>query len=262
MATSTKREARTRTQNRRKTKETCNRIATGADKTVNRLKRGNVRGNGNGKATTKIVAIRPLVQKEMTVTIRGDRPLLVNNKMSVAEALAEKYDPASGGKSGTPEPAPRTPDEQYAGSFYVLPDSKYPAPDPRGRYGVPASGIKKCMCSAIRTTGITDNTTIGLISKSFWVMEDAGGLCLIKGKPQRDERIVIINGKVPRMAYRARWDEWSMKLRIKFNPLVLSEEAIVNLLMYAGQYIGLCELRAEKKQGQCGGFVADVPKAK
>lgn len=240
--------------------------AGGNSKVVNRLKRGNVRGNGSAKAEkkpeTKVIRIPALLQKEMTVTIVGDRPLLVNNKMSVAEELAEQYDPASGGKSGSPKPRPRSPDEQYAGSFYTLPDSKYPAPSPKGRYGVPASGIKKCVCAAIRTTGITDNTTIGLISNSFWVMEDDGGLCLIKGKPVRDVRPVIINQKVPRMAHRARWDEWSIKLRIKFNPLVLSEEAIVNLLMYAGQYIGLCELRAQKKQGSCGGFVADMPKAK
>jgi len=241
-----------------------------ATATTNRIKKAQ-RSNGaatkakaaKGRTVTKVITIPALVQKEMTVLIVGDRPLLVNNKMAVAVELAERYDPNSGGATGDVKPAPRTPSEQYEGSFYVLPDSKYPAPHPKGRYGVPASGIKKCMCSAVGLTGITDNPTIGRIQRSFWVMEDAGGFCLIKGKPEHDERMTQPkNMSVPKMAHRARWDKWSIKLRIKFNPLVLSEGAIVNLLMHAGQYIGLCELRAEKKQGSCGGFVVDVPKAK
>jgi hypothetical protein len=241
---------------------------------VNRLKglkAGGVRGNGQAatkakprkEVAAKVIIIPALMQKEMTVTIVGDRPLLVNNKMSVAESLAAQYDPSSGGATGTVKPAPRTPDEQYAGSFYVMPDSKYPAPHPKGRYGVPASGIRKCMCTAIGLTGITDNKSIGRVQRSFWIMEDIAGLCLIKGRPQHDERMTQPRDmKVPKMAHRARWDEWSIKLRIKFNPLVLSEEGVVNLLMHAGQYVGLCEMRAEKKQGACGGFVADLPKGK
>lgn len=214
------------------------------------------------ESETKLITIPPLQQKEMAVTIRGDRPLLVNNKMSVAEDLDEVYG-GEGGKTGKVKPRARTPDEQYAGSFYVLPDSKYPAPDPRGRYGVPASGIKKCICAAVGLTGTTNNTDIGRIQKSFYVMEDAGGLCLIKGTPVRDRRMTQPkNMTVPKMAHRARWDEWEINLRIKFNPLVLSEESVVNLLMHAGQYIGLCEMRAEKKQGSCGGFVVDIPKGK
>ena len=59
------------------------------------------------------------------------------------------------------------------------------------------------------------------------------------------------------MRHRPMFHDWSIKLRVKFNPSVLTPEAIVNLFMHAGQYVGLCEMRAEKKQGQCGGFFVE-----
>ncbi len=80
---------------------------------------------------------------------------------------------------------------------------------------------------------------------------------MIKGKFIRDFRYAGIgkNNAVPDPRDRPLWPEWSIKLRILFNKKTLSEEQMVNLAMHAGQYVGLCEMRAEKKQGECGGFV-------
>lgn len=208
----------------------------------------------NGEAQTHMVTIPALQQKTSKLILVGDRPLLVNNKLSVAQAIADRYGP-DGDPTQKHKPSGA---QQYLNSFYTLPDSKHDAPHPKGRYGVPASGIKKCACSAIRTTGCTDNTTIGLIAKSFWVMEDSGGLCLIKHKGfEEDVRPVNIGSgakTVPDMRHRVRFDEWQLEIMVRYNAKVLTPEAIVNLFMHAGQYIGLCELRAEKKQGMCGGF--------
>lgn len=226
---------------------------TAVKKTAKRLRMAD---NGEPEPIHSVL-IPELKQAEFHLWLLGDRPLMVNNKLNVAVTIAELYG-GPGGKSSSVKPVPRTVEQQYADAFYVMPDSKYPAPHPKGRYGVPASGIKKCACSAIRTTGITDNTTIGLIGKSFWVMEDGGGFCLIEGKFTHDVRAVNIGSgakTVPAMRHRPIWNDWQMKLRIKYNAKVLSPEQIVNLFMHAGQYIGLCELRAEKKQGACGGFV-------
>ena len=213
--------------------------------------------DGGGNGMTHAVLIPPLNQAEFTLLLIGDRPLMVNNKLNVAESIAEQY--SGTGKAGAVKSVKPTPEEQYKNAFYEMEDSPQPAPSPKGRYGVPASGIKKCVCSAIRTTGITDNVTIGLIAKSFWVMEDKGGLCEIKGKFKRDKRPVNIGSMAktsPEIRYRPSWDKgWRIKILVKYNAKVLTPEAIVNLFMHAGQYIGLCEMRAEKKQGACGGFV-------
>jgi hypothetical protein len=208
-----------------------------------------------------LISIPPLMQAEIHLVLVGDRPLLVNNKLAVAEELDATYGP---GARRTVPKAPPTPEECYIRSFYVLPDSKYAAPSLKARYGVPCSGIKKCACSAIRSTGITDNTTVGLIQRSFWVLEDSGGLCLLQFKRlEHDVRAVNIGSgqkTVPRMAHRPIFFDWRINIRIKYNPLTLSPETLFNLFMYAGQCIGLCELRAEKKQGQCGGFIVEAGK--
>ena len=219
----------------------------------------------DGKPATKAkaekvrVVIPPLQQKQMKLTIIGDRPLLVNNKMGIAKRIADQYG-GPGGKSGSIKPEALTVAEQDAFAFYVLPDSKHDAPHAKGRYGVPRSGISKCFGAAIRCTGENDNTTIGLIRKSFDILGDCGGLCLLQHKGfEQDERPVNIGSSrktVPQMRFRPLfYAGWKIVLVINFNPKVLTESSIVNLAMHAGQYIGLCELRKEKGQGECGGFV-------
>ncbi len=204
----------------------------------------------------KRIEIPALQQGEIILRLIGDRPLMVNNKFAVAQALAEDYG-GIGGKTAAVKRAKPTPEQMYINAFYVLPDSKYPAPHPKGRYGVPASGLRKCFCTAIRATGITDNTLVGLIAKSFSVLADCGGLCLIHGDFEKDIRFASIGqgAKVmPDMRYRPIWKKWEIHVKVLYNCKVLSPEQMVNLAMHAGQYVGLCEMRAEKKQGECGGF--------
>lgn len=221
-------------------------------------------GKENGKAKPganqveqrKLINIPSVEQGELLVTIKGDSPLLVNNKMNVAESIAEQY--SGKGKSGYVKPGPISDDERYAMAFYVLPSSKFQPPSPKGLYGIPASGLKKCADKAIRTTGINDNTTIGVISRSFRVMADEAGLCKLKFKSiERDVRPVNIGSgqkTVPQMRHRPMFHGWTVDLKIRYNVKVITAEQIVNLLMHAGLYIGWGELRAEKKQGECGGF--------
>jgi hypothetical protein len=126
-------------------------------------KRAVKKSNGKGSnETTHLVSIPKLKLVDTVIILKGDRPLLVNNKMGIAERIANQYD---GGGVTKPKLEALSPDEQYVLAFYVLPGSKFVPPSPKGSYGIPASGLKKCVCSAIRTAGFTDNTTIGLIGK-------------------------------------------------------------------------------------------------
>ncbi len=185
----------------------------------------------------------------------GDSPLLLNNKLSVAWAIAARY---QGGKTKHVDFEEPTPDEAYAGAFYTLPSSPHPAPHAKGLYGVPASGIKKCLQKGIRPAGFTDNTTIGQIQKAFRVLEDEGGMCLIRHNGfSRDARPVNVGSgakTVPNIRHRPIFPEWEIHVKIIFNQRILNVEQLCNLILYAGQYIGICELRAEKAQGECGGF--------
>jgi len=210
-----------------------------------------------GNGAVRRIDIPPLMQGQIRLQLIGDRPLLVNNKLNVADDVAAQYSGA--GKAARIKKDPLSIEEQYRRAFYVLPSSKYQAPDKRAKYGIVASGTKKCVCAAIRTTGITDNTTIGLISNSFWVLADEAGLCKITfDKLEMDTRPVNIGSgqkTVPQMRYRPMFHGWKCTVSVTYNPKVLGPEQIINLFMHAGQYIGWGELRAQKKQGECGGFV-------
>jgi len=213
----------------------------------------------------RVIQIPKLEQKAIILRLIGDAPLLVNNKLSVAYDIAKKY--SGSGKTKKPNLPPRTEDQEYVGSFYVLPVSPHSAPHKKGLYGVPASGFKKCLQKGIRPAGFTDNTTIGEIDKGFRVCADNGGLCLLRHNGfEKDTRPVNIGSgqkTVPQLRHRAIFAEWEIHLRFIFNVNKLSEEQLANLAMYAGAYIGMCEMRAEKRQGECGGFVVggweDVP---
>jgi len=217
-------------------------------------------GNGKGR-----VEIQPLDMDYVVIRIAGDSPLMMNNKAACVEEVNARYSSVGGGKAKVPKKE-KTIDSVYQGAFYTLPSSPGQPPAPNGLYGIPASGMKKCICSAIRPAGFSDNTTIGLIGKSFRVLPDEGGLILLRHNGfAMDTRAVAVGttGKMPELRYRPIFPEWECHLRITFNRAVLSIESLGNLLQHAGQYIGWGELRAEKKQGECGGFVvtdAKLPK--
>jgi len=212
---------------------------------------------------TRLLEIPPLQQEEIELILVGDRPLMVNNKMNVAEEIADTYG-GPGGKAASRIKRKATPDEAYARAFYVMPSSKHAPPNLKAEYGIPASGLKKCADKAIRTTGITDNTSVGEIAKSFFVLADEGGLIGIKfDRLERDIRPVNVGSgqkTVPQMRHRPMFYGWSLKIRLVYNPLKVTPESLANLFNHAGQYIGLCEMRAEKKQGECGGFIVQASK--
>jgi len=216
---------------------------------------GSAGSNGDGQTIRKELYIPKLNQGYAELWIEGDSPLLCNNKLNVAEEVAAIYDSSKG---HTIKKEKATPEEQYARAFYVMPSSKHPAPHPKGRYGVPTSGIKKCICSGIRQTGISDNTTVGLLQKAIKVLADDGGLSEIHfDRLEHDIRPVNIGSgtkTVPQMRHRPAFYGWKIKLLIKYNRMLISEEQLLNIIEHAGQYVGLCEMRAEKKQGECGGF--------
>ncbi len=221
----------------------------------NRLPKNGENG-ASKKSDVKIINIAAPEKSFIELLLVGDRPLLVNNKMNVAQELSDTYS-GEGGKTGQPKPPRASDDVRYAKAFYVMSNSKHQPPHPKGKYGIPSSGIKKCVDKAIRLTGISDNSAIGSISRSFSVMAEGAGLCPITfDKLERDIRPVNIGQSktVPEMRHRPMFHGWKCKVRVHYNPRILTAESLINLFMFGGAWVGLCELRAEKKQGECGGF--------
>lgn len=219
----------------------------------------NGRDTKKKKEPRKIIEIPAPEQRVVELLLVGDRPLLVNNKMNVAEELDERYS-GEGGKSGS-VPAPhRSKDESYLMAFYVMPSSKFKPPNPKGKYGIPSSGINKCFCAGIRQSGINDNVSVGMLQKAVQIMTDEAGMCQITfDRIERDVRSVSKgrNSSLPEMRHRPMFHGWKCKIKVRYNPKIISLEGLINIFNYAGMWIGLCELRAQKASGECGGFVVE-----
>jgi len=223
------------------------------------------KSDANGKTPKSLrVSIPQMQVNQFELTLVGTKPLMVNNKMNVAEELADVYT-GTGGKTGSARQVQKVSvDEQYARAFYVMPNSRLKPPNPKGKYGIPTSGINKCLNAAVSACGYTDNRIIGIIQRSFQIHGGPGGLTEIQfDKLVHDARPVAIGSKkTPQMRHRPMFIGWQCTVLIEFNPAILTPESIVNIGMHAGFYIGLCEMRAQKHMGECGGFVCHTGKVR
>jgi len=192
--------------------------------------------------TTK-VSIPPIDFRTVRITLIGETPLLVHK---FSEKSKREMDDKQQGAAKQKKSA-RIPVEEFRASLYEMPGKK-------GKYGMPAGGVKLCAVSACRyTDGLKMTQALG----SFHVMEDAGGLIEIQGdKPVMDDRIVRIGNfgsKVAQTRYRGRFDNWKISFNVKYNARSISAEQLLNLYENAGFSVGLCEYRPEKK-GNLGMF--------
>jgi hypothetical protein len=205
------------------------------------------------------VSLSALMSKEAIFNIAnfwlvGDTPLICHSWSEKArrEMLSKQVRAVKPGKE------PRDPEADYISSLYEM------SP---GVYGFPVTGIKNCiLASAHRDKGIARTSVLSsLFLKADMVRVRpamAGAICdmpLVRvwsGKPEmREDMVKIGQGlqKVASLAYRAQFTHWAIKLTAKFNPKILTPEALAFLIQESGIACGLGEWRNERK-GVFGSF--------
>jgi hypothetical protein len=60
------------------------------------------------------------------------------------------------------------------------------------------------------------------------------------------EDAVTIGINTRGLAYRPEYAEWQLRVRIEFNPRIVSEEQLLALISQAGWGVGICEGRPER----------------
>lgn len=63
------------------------------------------------------------------------------------------------------------------------------------------------------------------------------------------------------LRFRGQFDEWETELTVQHCPQILATEMIFQLIRYAGMFVGIGEMRPEKKVGSFGTFTFDPNKA-
>lgn len=188
---------------------------------------------GKQEAMPTSIVIPKISVNEMQVEIVGTSPLLVHAwDVKSIEMIARKQQK----KAQTAKEA-RNPEAEFDASRYISTD-KWD--------GVPSSGLKAALVAACR---VVDGLPMTMAKRMLFVKSDGRtdkglGLCrIISGDPKMDTQMVRIAQGTSDIRYRARYDTWSMILRIEFLANTISAEQVVNLLETAGYSEGLCEYR-------------------
>jgi len=137
----------------------------------------------------------------------------------------------------------RNPQAEFLAARYV---------DEQGRECAPITAIKKSIISA--ATAFEDITKVALRQAIFVDSEVAPGSPLVPierhdgslaiGVMREDAVTIGINTRG--LTYRPEYKEWQLRVRIEFNPRLVSEDQLLALVDQAGWGIGICEGRPEK----------------
>jgi len=139
--------------------------------------------------------------------------------------------------------AERVPSDEFKAARYL---------DAEGRECVPVTALKKAIISA--ATAFDDLTKVALRQAVFVDPQATPGGSLVpietyKGKPAAGvmrEDAVTIGINTRGLAYRPAYDEWQLRVRVEFNPRLVSEEQLLALIDQAGWGVGICEGRPER----------------
>lgn len=186
--------------------------------------------------------------------IVGDTPVITHawSEKAKREMLQKQVKATKAGKEA------RDPQADFVSSLYEMGD---------GVYGFPATGVKNCILSAAhKDKGIARSNVMA----ALWINADmvrvrpalAGAVCdmpllrIYGSAPEMREDMVKIGAglqKTANLSYRAQFTVWALKVTGRFNPTVLSEEALAFLIQESGFSSGLGEWRNERK-GMFGAF--------
>ena len=209
--------------------------------------------NGTGKTAPdgeeRVIQIRPLRIRHLTVPIRGTQPLITNKFSDEAE---RKLQESQQGPKIKAAKAARNPDDEFLAARYVISE----ASDWRADVcGFPASGIKKAMVAgAMRVTEAKGTWVRAVVNV---VGEEDTGLVIIKADAPKMRTDHVVQAGRGNLRYRPAFFPWSMDVALTFNEDEIGAEDVVELLQIAGFSIGIGDWRPEKN-GQFGTFEVDL----
>jgi hypothetical protein len=124
--------------------------------------------------------------------------------------------------------------------------------DGNARECAPLTAIKKALVSA--ATAFDDLTKVGLRQAVFVMAAGDPSASLVPiemhdGTPaigvMREDAVTIgINTRG--LTYRPCYDEWQLRVKIEYNPRIVSKEQLLALVDQAGWGVGICEGRPER----------------
>lgn len=137
----------------------------------------------------------------------------------------------------------RNPTAEFLAARYV---------DDGGRECAPITALKKSIITA--ASAFDDLTKVGLRQALFVDSILSPGAALVPIETHANapavgvmrEDAVTIGINTRGLTYRPMYPEWKLKIRIEFNPRLVSQDQILALVDQAGWGVGICEGRPER----------------
>lgn len=220
------------------------------------------------KAQTGPVSLASLLSKkpifhQATFWLVGDTPLIVHAWSE--KAKREMLEKQVGAVRSAREK--RDPESDYKSSLYEMGS---------GKYGFPVTGVKNCLlASAHKDKGIARSAVMASLFLDADMVRVgpalAGAICdmplvrIWSGPPEMREDMVKIGSglnKIASLAYRGQFTHWGLRISARFNPTILSADALAFIVQESGLACGLGEWRNERR-GIFGAFhLADAEEEK
>lgn len=137
----------------------------------------------------------------------------------------------------------RKPEEEFKAAKYI---------DASGRECAPVTAIKKSLITAATAM---DGLTKVALRQAIFVAPTADPSSMLIPIEKHDgslatgimrEDAVTIGINTRGLSYRPEYPEWQLRVSIEFNPRLISEEQLKELIDQAGWGVGICEGRPEK----------------
>ena len=176
---------------------------------------------------------------ELTIRNRPGSPLVIH---AFAEKAKQEIRDKQA-KTAKKAKEQRNPEAEFLAARYV---------DSQGRECAPITALKKSIITA--ATAFDDITKVGLRQAVFVdsvavpgaqhvPIENYDGTPAV-GVMQEDAVTIGINTRG--LSYRPGYKEWQMRIKIEYNPRIVSESQLLALVDQAGWGVGICEGRPEK----------------
>lgn len=178
-------------------------------------------------------------QIELTLRGRPGSPLVIHAFSEKAKAeIRDKQQ-----KKAKKAKEQRVPEDEFKAARYL---------DAGGRECAPITALKKSIITA--ATAFDDITKVGLRQAIFVDSVAAPGAALVPiekhdGTPARGEMredAVTIGINTRGLTYRPMYPEWQLRIKIEFNPRIVSKAQLLALVDQAGWGVGICEGRPER----------------
>ena len=199
----------------------------------------NNRDNNNTMTTQQNTAEVGIQSVELTLRGRPGSPLVIHAFAEKAkQEIRDKQQ-----KKAKKVKEERKPTEEFRAARYL---------DEQGRECAPITALKKSIITA--ATAFDDVTKVGLRQAVFVDSVAAPGAAFVPiethdGKPavgvMREDAVTIgINTRG--LTYRPEYKQWQLRVRVEFNPRIVSKAQLLALVDQAGWGVGICEGRPEK----------------